>query len=305
MSLVDTLWVEKYRPRSLDEMVLPSAMRDSLIQFVEQNDVPHLLLVGITGSGKTTIAKILIDSCDCGVLRLNASDDRGIDVVRTRIKSFLQAQGVHRWKFVFLDECDNMTMDAQFCLRNMMERFSKVGRFILTANDESRIHEAVRSRCATFYFAALDKKHVSRHLKKILDAEEVEYSPADMLALIQDYYPDVRKIINMAQAMTVKGKLTYQKPESVEMKVLDLVKAKDLRTLRETVIANKPNFTDLYRMLFDAVVGHQESPRLEMTVQLRGQAAVVVAEHMYRDAIVPDREVNFAACAIELMGMLS
>ena len=170
----NTLWVEKYRPKTLSDLVLIDEHRAILEGFIEKGVIPHLLLVGVVGSGKTTIAKILLNSLDCSSLELNASDERGIDTVRDRVMTFLRTMGLKPWRVVFLDEADALTQPAQFSLRNVMERFSEKGRFILTANYEEEILEPIRSRCQTLRFNSLDRKEVFKRVSYILLAEGVK-----------------------------------------------------------------------------------------------------------------------------------
>ena len=156
----DVMWVEKYRPTKFADMVLDADHKSALEGFLEDGSIPHLLRVGAVGSGKTTIGRILAKGLDCSVLEMNASDERGIDVVRDKVKRFLMTAGLRRWRVVFLDEADQLTPDAQACLRNVIERFSEHGRFLMTANFEDKIIEAVRSRCQILRFKTLDRKKV-------------------------------------------------------------------------------------------------------------------------------------------------
>jgi replication-associated recombination protein RarA len=293
------LWVEKYRPKTLDDLVLADDNRSVLDKFLKEGEIPHLLLEGITGSGKTTVARILTESISCSVLQLNASDDRGIDVVRDRIKPFLQTLSMNKWKVVFLDEADALTPESCFALRSIIEKFSDHGRFIMTANHPEKIHEAVRSRCQEIFFRPLDRKLVTRLLIKILKAEEIEFEPTDVVALIDDYYPDIRKIINQAERRTQGGKMVYSREETLESKLIDLLKDGKLRPIRELVLAIKPDFVQLYRYLFDVIAGQYSG--VELRLSRRQEAAIAIAEYAYRDAIVPDRELQFAACCLKVM----
>jgi DNA polymerase III delta prime subunit len=297
------LWVEKYRPKSLDDMILADDNKAALLKFLKEGEIPHLLFSGISGSGKTTIARILIDQLNCSVLSLNASDDRGIDVVRDRIKPFLMTQTASAWKIVFLDEADSMTPESHFALRNIMERFSAHGRFILTANHPEKIHEAVRSRCQELHFRALDRKLVTRLVIKILKDQSIEFDPADVVRLIDDHYPDVRKIINQTERRVQGTKLVYAQEQTVEAQLLTLLQAGQLRPIRELLLSTKPEFTALYRYLFDVVVGQYEGVQSPVATARRREAALAISEYAYRDAIVPDRELQFAACCLKLMDL--
>jgi replication factor C small subunit len=301
MPTLNMLWVEKHRPRELDQLVLEKQVRETLDKWIAAGEIPHALLVGITGSGKTTIARILIDKLDCAVLQLNASDDRGIDVVRGRIKNFLQASSTYKWKIVFLDEADQLTPDAQGALRNIMERFSSRSRFLLTANYEDKLVEAIKSRCQILYFRPIEQKLVVRKLKELLDHEKIEYEFTDLVQIVTDAYPDIRAAINHAQKCVLNGRLTYEAVRNVAFEILELVKEGKLRDIRVMIAQTKPEFADLYRMLFDACSGRFEKIPSPIQQSGTGQALLAIAEYAYRDAIVVDREIQFAACCQRLM----
>lgn len=261
--------------------------------FISQGSIPHLLLVGAVGSGKTTIARILTTKLDCAVLELNASDERGIDTVRDRVKTFLMSLSTHALKICFLDEADNLTPDAQMCLRNVMEKYSERGRFILTANFEERIIEPLRSRCQTLRFNQLDRKQVFKRVVFVLTKEGVSFETDDVLRLVDELYPDIRKILNTVQLHTREKKFKYEAPVDVLKEVREAIKEKNLRGIREVVSENKPDFVILFRGLFDSIG--------EMEIRARASSAITIAEYLFRDSMIADREINFAACCLELM----
>ncbi len=286
----DVMWVEKYRPTSFDDMVLEPEHKASLQGFLEDGAIPHLLLVGAVGSGKTTSGRILAKQLDCSVLEMNASDERGIDVVRDKIKTFLMTAGLKRWRIVFLDEADQLTPDAQAALRNVIERFSKTGRFLMTANFEDKIVEAVRSRCQVIRFKTLNRKEVYKLCSRILKAEDVKSDPEEVLRVIEDHYPDVRSVVNALQLGSRKGVFEYAGLVDVVGDVRRLLAQKDVNGIRKLVLTHRPDFTLLYRGLFDSI------PQFVKTHDMRRGVAIEIAEYMFRDAIVADREINFAAC---------
>lgn len=290
----DVLWVEKYRPKSLSEMVLDPSHRDALDGFLKDGAVPNTLLVGAVGSGKTTAARILVTGIDCSVLELNASDERGIDTVRDKIKSFLMVSGLRRWRVVFLDEADFLTPDAQAALRNIFERFSDTGRFILTANSEERIVEAIRSRCQIFRFKVLDRKQVYKFCTRILAAEDVKFDPEDVLRVIEENHPDVRSVVHALQQGSRAGKFEYVGLVDMVEQVRQCLAARDVPGVRKLILTHRPDLTLLYRGLFDSI------PKFVRNQAARTNVAINIAEYMYRDAIVADREVNFAACCLEI-----
>ena len=290
----DVMWVEKYRPTKLSDMVLDADHKSALEGFLEDGSIPHLLLVGAVGSGKTTIGRILSRELDCSVLEMNASDERGIDAVRDKVKRFLMTAGLRRWRIVFLDEADQLTPDAQACLRNVIERFSDHGRFLMTANFEDKIIEAVRSRCQVLRFKTLDRKRVYKLCTKILGAEDVRFEPEDVLRVIEDHYPDVRSVVNSLQLGSRKDGFTYAGLFDVVNEVRQRLLHKDVNGIRKLVLTHRPDFTLLYRGLFDSIT------KFVKKADARTGVAINIAEYMYRDAIVADREINFAAMCLEI-----
>jgi replication factor C small subunit len=292
------MWVEKYRPTKFADMVLDADHKSALEGFLEDEAIPHLLLVGAVGSGKTTIGRILAKALDCSVLEMNASDERGIDVVRDKVKRFLMTAGLRRWRVVFLDEADQLTPDAQACLRVVIEKFSGHGRFLMTANFEDKIIEAVRSRCQILRFKTLDRKRVYRLSSKILADEDVKFEPEDVLRVIEDHYPDVRSVVNALQLGSRKGEFTYAGMFDVVNEIRQLLLQKNVNGIRKLVLTHRPDFTLVYRGLFDSI------PKFVKDAGARKGVAINIADYMWRDAIVADREINFAACCLEISEVL-
>lgn len=193
-----SLWTEVYRPTSLEETALDSETRQLLESYLEAGEIPHLLLVGPPGTGKTTVARIIYRGLDAKVLTLNASSDRGIDVVRHRIGSFVAGRSIHRWNIVFLDEADAMTSDAQTALRNLIEAHADLARFILSGNYAHKIIGAIQSRCQVITMSRPPLKERYRILARVLKAEEIEAEPPVMLAYAEKY-PDLRKMLFQTQ----------------------------------------------------------------------------------------------------------
>jgi len=291
------LWIEKYRPRKLDNVIMSDEYRKRFKEFIATGEIPHLLLHGAVGSGKTSIAKILLQELDATILEMNASDERGLDVIRNKIKSFVSSQSFNKWKVVFLDEADALTADAQFALRNMMETFSKKSRFILTANYVEKIIEPIQSRCTMFEFSALPKKDIVHIAKHIMEEESIVVQDIESLVvLVEDSYPDVRKVINMAQYSSVDGIFIYESHIGLYAEIMGLLKVKDLKQIRER-LSKSLNYTGLYRFLFDNAI---ELGAKDKT----GQVLLTIAEYMYRDSTVADREINFAACCLNIMSYI-
>ena len=214
MKIKDYLWVEKYRPTKLEDMILDDEVKTTFDNWVSEGQIPHLLLVGTQGSGKTTLARILVKSIlsdlDSDLLMLNGSAQRGIDIVRENIEDFLKTPpiGESKIKIVFIDEFDYMTPEAQNSLRNIIETYSGTGRFLCTANYANKISPPLHSRFQTFTFQNLPKDYVSKYVKYILDTEEINYEQESVDKIIGTYYPDIRKIIGTLQSKITDKKLS-------------------------------------------------------------------------------------------------
>lgn len=215
MSKIDKyLWVEKYRPKTIDKVVLNPEHELSFKKWVSEKEIPNVLFVGCPGSGKTTVARILvetiIDEPESDLLVLNGSTSRGIAIVKEQIEEFLKTivLGDSKIKIVFIDEFDFMTKDAQAALRNIIEAYSDTGRFILTANHEYKIEDAIKSRMQVFRFRELPRSYIDTYIKNILKVEKINYDAETVEAIVSAHYPDVRKIIGSIQAASHSGKLT-------------------------------------------------------------------------------------------------
>lgn len=300
-----TLWVEQYRPTTLDQYVFhDETHRAAFAQMVADKQIPQLLLSGVQGTGKTTIAKVLIrgmelDSSD--VLTINASDERGIDTFRDTIKSFASTHPFGEFKIVHLEEADALTPAAQQALKQFMEEASDYVRFILTCNHENKIIAPIKSRCQHFCFRAPDHDDVAEYLATILVTERVKFTLDDLDKFIAFGYPDVRKIVNLLQMHTHDGVLTVptQQGNSSEWKfaLIDLISAgnwADARKLACTSVS-PTEWEDVYRFLYENL---DKSPRFVDNLWQEG--IVIIAEHLFKHSICSDPEINAAACFIRL-----
>ena len=258
----NTLWVEKYRPSKLDTYIGNDHLKSKVEVYLESGDLPHLLLYGKAGTGKTTLAKLLVKNIECDYLYINASDENNVDTVRTKVKNFASTIGFKDMKIIILDECDYITPNAQAALRNLMETFSKHCRFVLTCNYVERIIDPIQSRCQSFQIIPPSKGEVAKHLHSILIKENIIDNIEDIKVLVDTGYPDIRRIINSAQRNVVNGKLKLDTSSIIQndyklklLKILETQNKKNaFKEIRQLLADNKiTDFADLFRLLYDEV----------------------------------------------------
>jgi|SRR5210317_831669 DNA polymerase III delta prime subunit len=299
----NSLWVEKYRPSSLDSYIGNEHLRSKVKLYLESGDLPHLLLYGRAGTGKTTLAKLLVNNIECDYLYINASDENSVEVVRDKVKNFASTLGFQEMKVIILDECDYITPNAQAALRNLMETFSKHCRFILTCNYVERIIDPIQSRCQSFQIIPPDRKQVAVHLSNILTQEGVETNIDDIVTIVNGGFPDLRRVINAAQRQVVDDKLVIDEGMSIQNdyknQVLEILKTQDkknsFKNIRQTLADSKvTDFSDLFRLLFDTVDdwgrGHV------------AECILILAQYQQSDAVVVDKEINIMAMFVEIIG---
>tara|TARA_B100000029_G_C17489497_1_gene928570 strand:- start:417 stop:1367 length:951 start_codon:yes stop_codon:yes gene_type:complete len=303
----NSLWVEKYRPVKLDDYVGNEHLKEKVAGYLETSDVPHLLLFGKAGTGKTTLAKLIVKSIECDYMIINASDENNVDTVRNKVKNFASSQGFKKYKIVILDEFDYMTPNAQAILRNLMETFSKHCRFILTCNYVEKIIDPIQSRCQTFQIVPPSKKEVAVQLDKILSSEEIKYDVKDLVPIIDSSYPDIRKIINTCQLNSVKGELKLSKNDLMDSdfktKILDILKSSDdsrnkYMKIRQMVADSKmQDFTEMYSVLYEKV-DEYASGKVSGVI-------LVLAEGQHRDALAVDKEIPFMATILNILSTIN
>jgi replication factor C small subunit len=298
-----SLWVEKYRPDTLEGYVGNEHILEKVKIYIENEDVPHLLLYGQAGTGKTTLAKIITNQIDCDVMYINASDENNVDTVRDKIRGFASSMGFRKWKVIILDESDYLTPNAQAALRNLMETFSKTTRFILTCNYVEKIIDPIQSRCQTFGITPPSKKEVAMRLKDILDGEAVNYQMEDLAVLVNSGYPDIRRVLNAAQRQVIGGELKIDKTSTIQANYMDdvlgVLKSNDnlkdsFRNIRQIIADSKVrDFTPFYRYLYDNVDEYASGKV--------GNIILKIAEAQYQDASVVDKEVNVMAMMLQIL----
>lgn len=302
--MFDSLWVEKYRPSTLDELVLTDTNRNALLELKKQQEIPNLLFIGNAGIGKTSLAKIITnDILSCQYIYINASDENGIDTIRTKVTSFSQTKSLDgKLKVIILDEVDGLTMDAQRALRNTMEEYSSNTRFILTANYKHRVIPPLQSRTQSYDLSPPIESCVER-VCHILKAESINVNPKDkpeLVKLIKCHFPDLRKTINEIQKSCVNGILTLKTLSRHDDFIKTLLNRalQDSLSVRKYVIDNEHLFSNDYPALLADLFNYIMDSNLEST--LKKHTMLVVSEHLYRSAFVLDQEINFYSCCIQL-----
>ena len=297
-----SLWVEKYRPTDLSTYVGNEHLKEKVKVYLESEDVPHLLLFGKAGTGKTTLAKIVVNNIDCDYMYINASDENKVDDVRNKIKTFASSVGFKSLKVIILDECDYLTPNAQAALRNLMETFSKHCRFILTCNYVERIIDPIQSRCQSYKVVPPSKKEVAQQLVDILDKEGNMYKLDDVALIVNAGYPDIRRVINSAQRQIVDGKLKIDTSSVIQnnykLQLLEMLSnGSKLNDIRQLIADNSiSDYSELYRLLYDEVDNYGNGKQAECIMN--------IAEAQYQDVHVVDKEINFMSLIIRLTRIL-
>ncbi len=301
-----SLWVEKYRPNKLEDYVGNEHLKEKVAGYIESGDVPHLLLYGRAGTGKTTLAKLIVNSLECDYMIINASDENNVETVRTKVKNFASSMGFKPFKIIIMDEFDYMSQNAQAILRNLMETFSKHCRFILTCNYVEKVIEPIQSRCQSFQIIPPTKKDVAIQMSKILKAEGVEFDVKDLVPIIDASYPDIRKVINTCQLNSHKGKLKVDVQNLLEndykLKVLDILKSNDDKRnkymkLRQAIIDSRASeFSELYTLLYDKVD--------EYAPENTSGVILILGDSIAKSAVAIDKEIIAASTLIQILNVI-
>jgi len=295
------LWVEKYRPTTLENYVGNQQLKDTVKSFIDKGDVPHLLFYGTAGTGKTTLAKAITHNVECDVLYVNASDENSVDNVRNKIKGFASSAGFKDLKIIILDEADFLSQEAQAALRNMMETYSLTTRFILTCNYVEKIIPALVSRCQTYKIEPLSKKEVAIHINNILTKEQVKCVPGDLAYIVNSYYPDIRKILNYTQQSVLNDEVKINQMDTVgkdvKVKIMELMRTKPSTTFNDIrqLVADEGlrQFDELYQLLFERVD--------EYAAGKQTLAILTIAEYLHQSSLVVNKEITFMACVARLL----
>ena len=301
------LWVEKYRPKTIDECILPESIKSTFKSMVESGESQNLLLSGSAGCGKTTIAKALCNELDTDNIIINCSEDGNIDTLRTKIRNFASTVSLSgAKKIVILDEFDySNAQSTQPALRGFIEEFSNNCRFILTCNFKNRIIEPLHSRWTTINFSVPKKEkpkmasQFMERVKYVLDEEGVPYEEKVIAELIMKHFPDFRRVLNELQRYSIAGSIDVGILTQIgEIHIKDLVehmKSKDFTSARKWAVDNLDNSpSELFRKVYDGLYDHLAPSSIP-------QAVLILAEYQYKSAFVADQEINLVACIVELM----
>ena len=300
------LWVEKYRPTTLDGYVGNEVIKNKIEDYLKQGSIQNLLLHGVAGTGKTTLAKLLVKNIDCDYLYINASDERGIDTIREKIQPFALSMGFNDVKIVILDEADYLTPQAQATLRHTIEACSSTTRFILTCNYLERIISPLQSRCQTFEITPPSKEIVTDLACRIMVDEDIKWETNDIIPIINTHYPDIRKIINTIQGSVVDGgqRDYYLKIDNNSLKnsqlgglVVDaLIRKAKLSEIRQILAdSGSREFDDLFKYIYDkssTLFGDRE-----------GEAILIIAKYQYEYTFVLEKEICIAAMLNKLLNL--
>jgi replication factor C small subunit len=288
-----SLWIERFRPQTLQQYVCSPELKEKIQSFIDSNDIPHLILAGSAGLGKSSLARLLVNNINCDHIILNASDENGIDVIREKVKSFASSASFKPLKVVILEEASFLTGPAQEALKNIIEEFSEKTRFIFTANHLGKIVDPIQSRCEVYEFTAPSKGEVAKHItQNILDVVGVEYDLKEVAQLINDCYPDIRATVKYLQSNTLNGKFKYNSKNTyLNKQILNaLIKpSKNVWADIRQIIANQPmdDYQPLIEYLFKHVDEYSNNNEAEIIIELDN--------HQFFQKSVPDKEINIMA----------
>ena len=300
-----TLWVEKYRSQDLSTYVGNEQIKGTISKYLEQNDIQNFIFYGPAGTGKTTLAKLIVNNLNCDFLYINASDERGIDTIRDKVQGFSSVASFKPLKVVILDESDFLTIQAQASLRNIIETFARTTRFILTCNYIERIIDPLQSRCQVLKIVPPSKNDIAKHVFNILKQEETEIEIEDLKLIVNQFYPDVRKMLNTLQMGAKDGQIVIDKTILVSSNyknqiLTELCKptSKSFNNIRQIIADSGVNdFEDLFRFLFDNIDKYASTNA--------GEVIIYIEEYQYHANFRIDKEINIMALISRILSAIS
>ena len=299
-----TLWTEKYRSQDLSTYVGNEQIKDTIQKYLDQNDIQNFIFYGPAGTGKTTLAKLIVNNLDCDFLYINASDERGIDTIRDKVQGFSSVASFKPLKIVILDESDFLTIQAQASLRNIIETFARTTRFILTCNYIERIIDPLQSRCQVLKIVPPSKNDIAKHIFNILKQEEAEIEIEDLKLVVNQFYPDVRKILNTLQMGAKDGQIVVDKTILVSSNYKNQIlnelckpSFKSFTNIRQIIAdAGVSDFEELFRFLYDNVEKYAPSSI--------GEVVIYIEEYQYHSNFRIDKEINCAALISRILSLI-
>ena len=307
---MEILWVEKYRPQKIEDCILPSELKQTFQQFVDNGECPNLVLSGSAGCGNTTVAKAMLEQLGCTYMMINGSEESGIDVLRNKIKNFASTVSMDgKRKYVILDEADYLNpQSTQPALRGFMEEFSKNCGFILTCNFRNRIIEPLHSRCSTVEFLIPTEERPKlagqfmKRVQNILKDEGINSNDKVVAKLIEKFFPDWRKVLNELQRYGASGEIDagilVNISENSVKELISFLKNKEFTNVRRWIVNNLDNDpARIYRRLYDSLYDNLDSSTIP-------HAVIILADYSYKSAFVADQEINLLACMTEIMSQV-
>ena len=306
----NSLFVEKYRSKTLEDYIGNEQLKSIVAQYIEKNDLQNLLLYGTPGTGKTTLAKLIVNNFNCDFLYINASDERGIDTIRDKVQGFASSASFKPIKIIILDEADFLTIQAQASLRNIIETYSRTTRFILTCNYLERIIDPLQSRCQVLKITPPSKKEVAQHISVILDKEDIHYTLEDLVLVVNKHYPDVRKILNTCQVNTIHGEAnSFLKIDKTVLtggykdgllKELKSPSKDSFKNIRQILAdSNLDDFEDVYRFMYDTLdeYGNNDLSKAMIIIEIEN--------YMYHANFRIDKEINIMALLASVLKIIN